>query len=130
MDNVQEFPLHARKLTEYEALVGAAPTALDAIPGAVYVCDHEGWLVRYNAEAAELWGRNVSAEAAGVDEVSSSYVSNWRSRARHRDFRLTAPRHSPRRNHGSAEPSRQFCNEIGHKRTFNSGSIEGLPVWE
>lgn len=30
---------------------------LDAIPGAVYVCDHEGWLVRYNAEAAELWGR-------------------------------------------------------------------------
>src|SRR5437763_839571 len=44
-------------LTEYEALVAAAPSALEAIPGAVYVCDHDGWLVRYNSEAAELWGR-------------------------------------------------------------------------
>jgi PAS domain-containing protein len=57
MSNVQEFPTAARTLTEYEALVAAAPSALDAIPGAVYVCDHEGWLVRYNNEAAELWGR-------------------------------------------------------------------------
>jgi PAS domain-containing protein len=44
-------------VSEYEALVAAGPNALDAIPGAVYVCDDEGWLVRYNAEAAELWGR-------------------------------------------------------------------------
>jgi PAS domain S-box-containing protein len=57
MSNIQEFPGAARTLTEYEALVAAAPSALDAIPGAVYVCDHEGWLVRYNTEAAELWGR-------------------------------------------------------------------------
>ena len=57
MSNVEEFPTTARRLTEYEALVAAAPNALDAIPGAVYICDHEGWLVRYNAEAAELWGR-------------------------------------------------------------------------
>nr|WP_249810427.1 PAS domain S-box protein [Bradyrhizobium sp. 157] len=51
-------------LTEYEALVAASPNALDAIPGAVYVCDKDGWLVRYNNEAVELWGRtpNVSAK--------------------------------------------------------------------
>ncbi|WP_415846329.1 PAS domain S-box protein [Stutzerimonas zhaodongensis] len=30
---------------------------LDSFPGAVYVCDHEGWVVRYNTEAARLWGR-------------------------------------------------------------------------
>ena len=57
MSNVEEFPASARRLTEFEALVTAAPNALDAIPGAVYVCDHDGWLVRYNSEAADLWGR-------------------------------------------------------------------------
>src|SRR6476659_703825 len=56
MSNVEEFPVGAR-LTEFDALVAAAPSAIDAIPGAVYVCDHEGWLVCYNSEAAELWGR-------------------------------------------------------------------------
>jgi PAS domain S-box-containing protein len=60
MSNVEEFPVGARRLTEFEALVAAAPSALDAIPGAVYVCDHEGWLVCYNSEAAELWGRSPS----------------------------------------------------------------------
>jgi PAS domain S-box-containing protein len=58
MSNVEEFPVGAHRLTEYEALVVAAPSALDAIPGAVYICDHEGWLIRYNTEAAELWGRS------------------------------------------------------------------------
>lgn len=57
MSKVEEFPHPARRLTEYEALVAAAPSVLDAIPGAVYLCDHDGWLVRYNNEAAELWGR-------------------------------------------------------------------------
>jgi len=57
MSNVEEFPIAARKLTEYEALVAAGPDVLDAIPGAVYVCDKDGWLVNYNTEAAELWGR-------------------------------------------------------------------------
>lgn len=57
MSNVEEFPIGARKLTEFEALVAAAPTALDAIPGAVYICDSDGWLIRYNSEAAALWGR-------------------------------------------------------------------------
>ena len=57
MSNVEEFPLNSRRLTEYDALVAAAPSVLDAIPGAVYLCDHDGWLVRYNRQAAELWGR-------------------------------------------------------------------------
>lgn len=57
MSNIEEFPLPARRLSEYDALVAAAPSVLDAIPGAVYLCDHEGWLVRWNREAAELWGR-------------------------------------------------------------------------
>lgn len=60
MSNVEEFPNSAPRLTEYSALVAAAASALDAIPGAVYVCDHEGWVVRYNSEAAELWGRKPS----------------------------------------------------------------------
>jgi len=62
MSNIEEFPLTGRLLSEYEALVTAAPGVLDAIPGAVYVCDHEGWLVRYNSEAAELWGRRPSLD--------------------------------------------------------------------
>jgi PAS domain S-box-containing protein len=57
MSTVEEFPLAARRLTEYEALVSAGPSVLDALPGAVYICDHEGWLIRYNSEAAKLWGR-------------------------------------------------------------------------
>jgi PAS domain S-box-containing protein len=61
MTNVEQFPAEARKLTEFEALTGAAPTALDAIPGAVYLCDHDGWLIRYNSEAAALWGRTPNA---------------------------------------------------------------------
>lgn len=64
MSNVQEFPVGARKLTEYEALVAAAPAALDAIPGAVYICDQEGWLIRYNSEAATLWGRTPNLNGA------------------------------------------------------------------
>lgn len=66
MSNVEEFPLGARKLTEFEALVAAAPTALDAIPGAVYLCDHDGWLIRFNSEAVALWGRMPNAN--GVRE--------------------------------------------------------------
>ncbi|MCK1277667.1 MULTISPECIES: PAS domain S-box protein [unclassified Bradyrhizobium] len=63
MSNVEEFPISAaRGLSEYDALVAAAPTALDVIPGGVYVCDHDGWLVRFNSEAAELWGRRPAVE--------------------------------------------------------------------
>lgn len=57
MSNVEDFPLAARRPTEFEALVAAGHAALDAIPGAVYLCDAEEWLVAYNSEAVELWGR-------------------------------------------------------------------------
>jgi PAS domain S-box-containing protein len=56
MSNIEEFPAAPRRLTEFEALIAAAPSVLDAIPGAVYLCDQDGWLVRYNSEAAKLWG--------------------------------------------------------------------------
>ena len=64
MSNVEDFPSGGRKLTEFEALVGAAPSALDAIPGAVYLCDDDGWLIRFNSEAASLWGRMPNANGA------------------------------------------------------------------
>jgi PAS domain S-box-containing protein len=57
MSTVEEFPLTARRPTEYEALVAAGPSALEAIPGAVYLVDHEGWVVAHNSEAAKAWGR-------------------------------------------------------------------------
>lgn len=44
-------------MTELQALLAATPGALDAIPGAVYLCDRDGWLLRCNAEATHLWGR-------------------------------------------------------------------------
>ncbi|MFJ3463402.1 PAS domain S-box protein [Achromobacter spanius] len=47
----------AGQLTEFEALVAAGPGALNAIPGAIYVCDGDGMLMSYNREAARLWGR-------------------------------------------------------------------------
>ncbi|MEJ8572386.1 PAS domain S-box protein [Microbaculum marinum] len=58
MSTVEEFPAPAGRLSEFDALVAASPTVLEAIPGAVYICDHEGWLVRFNSEAAALWGRS------------------------------------------------------------------------
>jgi PAS domain S-box-containing protein len=63
MSNVEEFPLSARRLTEYQAFLAAGPTAFDAIPGAVYLCDRDGWLVGYNSEAADLWGRKPDLQA-------------------------------------------------------------------
>jgi PAS domain S-box-containing protein len=63
MANIEEFPGAARRLSEYEALLAASPSVLDGIPGAVYLCDQDGWLVRYNAEAAELWGRAPAPKA-------------------------------------------------------------------
>lgn len=49
------------RLTEFDALVAADPIVLDAIPGAVCICDHEGRLVSYNREAMRLWGRAAAA---------------------------------------------------------------------
>ncbi len=36
-------------------------TLLEVLPGAVYFCDHEGVVVRWNRRAAELWGREPRA---------------------------------------------------------------------
>ncbi|WP_339491867.1 PAS domain S-box protein [Pseudomonas rhizophila] len=55
MTNIQELPA---ALSEYDCLVSMSTGTLDAFPGAVYVCDKDGWLVTHNAEAARLWGRN------------------------------------------------------------------------
>jgi PAS domain S-box-containing protein len=49
---------------EYEALLSAPPSVLEAIPGAVYICDANGWLVRHNSEAAAVWGRNPEASGS------------------------------------------------------------------
>ncbi|WP_447769636.1 PAS domain-containing sensor histidine kinase [Pseudomonas kilonensis] len=57
MSNIEELPRETRAPSEYESLIAMGTSALDAIPGAVYLCDRQGWLVRYNSEAAELWGR-------------------------------------------------------------------------
>lgn len=63
MSNVEEFPLSARRNpTEYEVLLTAGASTLEAIPGAVYLCDAEGLLVAYNSEAAALWGRSPDAD--------------------------------------------------------------------
>ncbi|MEY9451974.1 PAS domain-containing protein [Bradyrhizobium ottawaense] len=59
MSNVEEFPLSARRQpTEFEALVAAGQAALDAIPGAVYLCDAKGLLVAYNTEARAIVGKD------------------------------------------------------------------------
>ena len=62
MSNVEEFPIAARRTDRVRSLGRSCANRLDAIPGGVYVCDHEGWLVRWNSEARRLWGREPSAE--------------------------------------------------------------------
>ncbi|WP_335944235.1 PAS domain S-box protein [Pseudomonas sp. G166] len=57
MSNVEELARDTITLSEYDSLLSIGTSALEAIPGAVYLCDREGWLVRYNSEAAGLWGR-------------------------------------------------------------------------
>lgn len=59
-------------LSEYASLVTMSTETLDAFPGAVYLCDHEGWVVRYNTEAARLWGR-VPVLGRNGDRFCGSY---------------------------------------------------------
>ncbi|WP_431145549.1 PAS domain-containing sensor histidine kinase [Pseudomonas alvandae] len=72
MSNIEAFPLETRTPSEYESLVSMGANALDAIPGAVYLCDRQGWLVRYNSEAATLWGRTPIVGEGG-DRFCGSY---------------------------------------------------------
>jgi PAS domain S-box-containing protein len=64
MSIVETLPSSPHRLSEYKALIAAAPTVFEAMPGAVYLCDAEGWLVRYNEEAAALWGQAPSLNPA------------------------------------------------------------------
>src|SRR5688500_1056282 len=75
MSTVEAFPLSARRLTDYEPLLTASATTLDAIPGAVYVCDSNGDLVRFNSEAASLWGRTPS-----LTEPKQRFCGSYRLR--------------------------------------------------
>lgn len=61
------------RLTEFEALIAAAPAVLDAIPAAVYICDAEGMIRRYNNRAAELWGR-----APRIGETDEKFCGAYR----------------------------------------------------
>lgn len=73
MATVELVPSDPGQLSEYHALIAAAPGALDAIPGAVYICDADGWLVRFNSEAAELWGRTPR-----LDKVKERFCGSHR----------------------------------------------------
>ena len=39
---------------------------MEALPVAVYVCDLDGIIVRYNSKAAELWGRPLGPADANM----------------------------------------------------------------
>ncbi|AZF10957.1 Chemotaxis protein methyltransferase CheR [Pseudomonas sp. R2-37-08W] len=72
MLNFEERPREAREPSEYESLVAMGTRTLDAIPGAIYLCDRDGWLIRFNSEAVELWGR-TPALGQGGDRFCGSY---------------------------------------------------------
>lgn len=59
-------------LSEYGSLISMSTDTLDAFPGAVYLCDSDGWVVRYNTEAARLWGR-VPVLGRNGDRFCGSY---------------------------------------------------------
>lgn len=72
MLNVDEFPRDTWEPSEYESLAAMGPHSLDVIPGAIYLCDRDGWLVRFNSEAVNLWGR-TPALGVGGDRYCGSY---------------------------------------------------------
>ncbi|WP_434591323.1 PAS domain S-box protein [Pseudomonas sp. R4-83] len=72
MLNVDEFPTDNGQPTEYESLITRGPHSLDAIPGAIYLCDRNGWLVSFNSEAVNLWGRTPDLGENG-DRFCGSY---------------------------------------------------------
>ncbi len=47
--------------SDYRSLISLAQSALDALPAAVYVCDRDGVVVRFNRRASEFWGRTPRA---------------------------------------------------------------------
>lgn len=72
MLNVDQSPRATREPSEYESLVAMGTHLLDVIPGAIYLCDRDGWLVRFNSEAVNLWGRTPALGKYG-DRYCGSY---------------------------------------------------------
>ena len=72
MLNVDQSPRATRESSEYESLVAMGTHLLDVIPGAIYLCDRDGWLVRFNSEAVDLWGRTPALGKYG-DRYCGSY---------------------------------------------------------
>lgn len=72
MLKVDGFPKDTGEPSEYESLIAMGTQALNAIPGAIYLCDREGWLVRFNSEAVNLWGRTPALGEHG-DRYCGSY---------------------------------------------------------
>ncbi|MBD8151005.1 PAS domain S-box protein [Pseudomonas fluorescens] len=72
MLKVDGFPKDTGEPSEYESLIAMGTHALNAIPGAIYLCDREGWLVRFNSEAVNLWGRTPALGEHG-DRYCGSY---------------------------------------------------------
>lgn len=72
MLNVDQPPTATREPSEYESLVAMGTHLLDVIPGAIYLCDRDGWLVRFNSEAVNLWGRTPALGKHG-DRYCGSY---------------------------------------------------------
>ncbi|MCK3854103.1 PAS domain S-box protein [Pseudomonas sp. W2Jun17] len=72
MLNVDQPPTTTREPSEYESLVAMGTHLLDVIPGAIYLCDRDGWLVRFNSEAVSLWGRTPALGKHG-DRYCGSY---------------------------------------------------------
>ncbi|MDT3232740.1 PAS domain-containing sensor histidine kinase [Pseudomonas sp. rhizo25] len=72
MLNVDRSPRATREPSEYESLVAMGTHLLDVIPGAIYLCDRDGWLVRFNSDAVDLWGRTPALGKHG-DRYCGSY---------------------------------------------------------
>lgn len=72
MLQVDEFPTKTGEPSEYESLLAMGTHSLNAIPGAIYLCDRDGWLVRFNSEAVNLWGRTPALGEHG-DRFCGSY---------------------------------------------------------
>lgn len=72
MLQVDAFPTKTGEPSEYESLLAMGTHSLNAIPGAIYLCDRDGWLVRFNSEAVNLWGRTPALGEHG-DRFCGSY---------------------------------------------------------
>lgn len=53
---------------------------LPALPFAIYLCDRDGLVIRYNRRAAELWGRSPklsdpNERFCGIGSKASSYLT-------------------------------------------------------